>query len=349
MGQVKRMTFAAFMARALYDPTTGYYARYGPGRDYRTAPQTSPAFGHLIGAALAHMWRALGEPARFVAVEPGAGDGRLAAGAVAYLRARAPAAARAIRYVALDRRPAACPGFVVGDAGALPVAPVEGCVLSNELFDALPVHRLVGRRDGLTELWVEQRAGGPAFVEAPLSDPSLAALLPPLRPGQVADVAPAADAIYAELCGAVARGFVLTIDYGGEGDELYGPHRMAGTLVAYRRHRVVDDPLAMPGEQDLTAHVDFGRLRAVGERHGLRTLAYTSQRRFLLGLGLREWVGRLDPARLSTADLFNARLGAEELVRRDGLGKLRVLLQARGLADVPAALLARNEEDRDRQ
>jgi SAM-dependent MidA family methyltransferase len=343
------MTFAAFMAQALYDRTTGYYARQGPGRDYRTAPQTSPAFGHLIGAALAHMWRALGEPARFVAVEPGAGDGRLAAGAVAYLRARAPAVARAIRYLALDRRPAACPGFAVGGAEALPVAPFEGCVLSNELFDALPVHRLIGRPDGLAELWVEQHADGPAFVEAPLSDPSLAALVPPLRPGQVADVAPAADAVYAELCAVVARGFVLTIDYGGEGDELYGAHRMAGTLLAYRRHRAVDDPLAMPGEQDLTAHVDFARLRAVGERHGFRTLAYTTLRRFLLGLGLREWLGRLDPTRLSAADLFNARLGAQELVRRDGLGKQRVLLQARAVDGVPTALLGRDEEDRDRQ
>src|SRR2546423_11752772 len=96
------MTFAEFMATALYDRAGGYYVRYGAGRDYRSAPQTSPAFGHLIGVALARMWEALGRPARFDAIELGAGDGRLAEQTVGYLRAREPAAAAAMRYLAVD-------------------------------------------------------------------------------------------------------------------------------------------------------------------------------------------------------------------------------------------------------
>jgi SAM-dependent MidA family methyltransferase len=318
------------MAVARYDRGGGYYAHYGPGRDYRTAPQTSPAFSHLVGRALAAMWRALGEPGRMLVVEPGAGDGRLARDATSFLRAREGAAARAIAYLGIDRRlVGGDPGVLraVGDAGALPVASFTGCVLSNELFDALPVHRLV---DG-GEMWVVEWDGQLAFEPGPLSDRRLAALAPALRPGQIVDVSLAADDVYAELCRAVLKGFVLTIDYGGEGDELYGRHRLAGTLLAYRRHRAVDDPLAQPGEQDLTAHVDFGRLRRVGEAAGLRTVAYTTQRKLLLGLGLRGWLARLDPSRLSAADLFNARMGAEELVRTDRLGKLRVLLQARGV------------------
>src|SRR5437899_3523659 len=90
------------MATALYDRDGGYYVRYGAGRDYRSAPQTSPAFGHLIGAALARMWAALGRPARFDAVELGAGDGRLADQILGYLRAREPEAGEAVRFVAID-------------------------------------------------------------------------------------------------------------------------------------------------------------------------------------------------------------------------------------------------------
>jgi SAM-dependent MidA family methyltransferase len=327
-----RITFADFMSAALYHPVGGYYTRYGPGRDYRTAPQTSAAFGHLLGWALASMWRALGEPASMPVVEPGAGDGRLASGVTAFLRAREPAAGAATRYLILDRRAAELNGGVlraIGDAGALPVAPFVGCVVSNELFDALPVHRLVAGG----ELWVAVQGGRLRFEEGELSNPMLAALAPTPRPAQVLDVSPAADTVYVELCRSVERGFVLTIDYGGERDELYGGHRMAGTLLAYRNHRAVDDLLDQPGEQDLTAHVDFGRLRAAGEAAGLRTIAYTTQRDFLLRLGLRAWLERLDPARLSPADLFNARLGAEELVRTDRLGKLKVLLQARDAGD----------------
>src|SRR5262245_26080042 len=125
------------MAEALYDPERGYYVRYGAGRDYRSAPQTSPAFGHLIGRALALMWQALGGPARFDVLEPGAGDGRLAEQATAWLAAREPECARAVRYLAIDRagaRPVAGVHRVVADAAALPVGAVVGCVLSNELL-----------------------------------------------------------------------------------------------------------------------------------------------------------------------------------------------------------------------
>ena len=322
-----RITFHDFMAVAV----DAYYAAHRPGRDFQTAPRTSPAFGHLVGQGLARMWRALGSPVRFVAAEVGAGDGRLAADACAYLGAREPEMVAAATYVAIDRRPPpAAGGFrsAGGEAGAVPLRPFVGCVLSNELFDALPVHRLVG---GDGELWVTEHDGRLVAEPGELSSAALAELAPPLRPRQVADVAPTAAAVYRGLCDALSAGFVLTIDYGGMGEELFGPHRMAGTLVAYSGHRAHDDPLAAPGGQDLTAHVDFGRLIAAGEAAGLRTVLYTTQRDFLLGLGLRDWLGRLDPTRLSPADLFNARLAAEELVRGDRLGKLRVLVQAKGV------------------
>jgi SAM-dependent MidA family methyltransferase len=368
-----RLTFAEFMDVALYDPDGGYYVRIGPGRDYRTAPQHSPAFGHLIGRLLATMWRRLGAPSAFVVVELGAGDLALAGDATAYLRAREPSAATATRYLGLDRcvsiagrtpgrpdrvqageestadqpkapasagstglpgRASLGPHRVMADARAPPLRPgFVGCVLANELFDALPVHRLLGRPEGPGELWVVEREGRLAFEAGELSSPALGDLAGGLRPGQLLDLAPAAGAVVGALAGALGRGYLLTVDYGGAADELRAGHRMDGTLVAYHRHRAHERVLDRPGEQDLTAHVDFSALRAAGERSGLRTAAELSLRELLLRLGLEDWLGRLDPARLSPADLFNARARAAELVAPGGLGKLRVLLQTKDAAD----------------
>jgi SAM-dependent MidA family methyltransferase len=334
------MTFAEFMAEALYDPERGYYVRYGAGRDYRSAPQTSPAFGHLIGRALVLVWRALGQPVRFDVLELGAGDGRLAGDVIGWLRVREPACSEALRYLAVDRADALpIPGGrrLVADAGALPVGGITGCVLSNELFDALPVHRLVWDARSWRELWVIDQ-GELYFEVGELSSPDLAPAFQG-RAGQIVEVAPAATVVMREVARVLERGVALTFDYGGRGDELYGAHRMAGTAVAYYGHRASDDLLARPGEQDLTAHVDFDRLVRAGDSAGLRSVAYLSQRDLLLDLGLREWLARLDPARLTPADLFNARAAAAELVDPAGLGKFKVLVQARGVASLPTELI----------
>ena len=331
----RRITFADFMAEALYDPERGYYVRYGAGRDYRSAPQTSPAFGHLIGRALGLIWRALDRPARFDVVELGAGDGRLAAQASGWLRARDRDCAAALRYLAIDRgdaRPVEGAARLCADAAALPLRPVIGCVLSNELFDALPVHRLTWDGRAWRELWVVEDGRSRHFEVGELSDPALAPALD-ARVDQIVEVAPAAERVVAEIGRALARGVALTIDYGGRGQALRGPHRMAGTVVAYHRHRASDDLLARKGEQDLTAHVDFSALRRAGELGGLRTAALTTQGELLARLGLADWLERLDRRRLSAADLFNARARAAELVAPGRLGKLRVLLQTKQAAD----------------
>lgn len=309
------------MTEALYHPERGYYARVGAGRDYRTSPQTSPAFGHLVGRMLSRMWHALEQPHPFIALELGAGDGALSAQTAAYLAAREPDCAAALRYITVDRFGVA---DVVADATALPLGRLTGCVLSNELFDALPVHRLVNRG----EQWVVEREGRLALEAGPLSNPELAPHLP-TRPGQVVDFAPAAEVIIAEIDRALERGYVLTIDYGGTRGELRAPHRMDGTLLAYRGGRVTTDLLERPGEQDLTAHVDFDVLR----RPGLRTVLFETQAAFLRRLGLEDWLARLDSAQLTPADLFNARLSAMALIAPGGLGKLRVLLQAKRAPD----------------
>jgi SAM-dependent MidA family methyltransferase len=205
---------------------------------------------------------------------------------------------------------------------------VEGLVFSYELFDALPVHRLVGLAGGSAgELRVVRDASGAlAWRPGPLSDPALAELLGGhrLEPGQVADLSPGWVPLYRRLASCLGRGLLVTCDYGYERARLLDPRvRRHGTLAAYRSHRVHRDALRDLGEQDLTAHVDFTALREAGEAAGLATVAFTRQARWLTALGLFDALAEAGPA---------ARLRAAALLDPEGMGdQIRVLVQARGL------------------
>jgi SAM-dependent MidA family methyltransferase len=210
-------------------------------------------------------------------------------------------------------------------------------LFSYELFDAQPVHRLVGRADGsVGELLVDLDEGGSfTWVEGELSDPDLVGLLAgsELVPGQIADLAPQWRPLYARLARGLGRGLLVSCDYGFERERLLDRRvRMHGTLACYQRHRVHRDPFRAVGEQDLTAHVDFSALREEGERQGLKTLAFTRQAMWLAASGIFE--------ELEGADV-ETRREARELLDPAGMGvEIRVLIQARevsqeGLFDLP--------------
>jgi SAM-dependent MidA family methyltransferase len=207
---------------------------------------------------------------------------------------------------------------------------LDGLVFSYELFDALPVHRLIARDDGTVgELWVASEGDGFRWATGPLSDPALADLLGedgagPLAPGQVADLAPGWEPLYRTLARTLRRGLLVTCDYGFERPHLLDSRiRRHGTLACYRRQIVHRDALRDLGEQDLTAHVDFTRLREAGESEGLVTVALTRQARWLVACGLFEEL-QAAPAEL--------RLDAMKLLDGEGMGEeIRVLVQAREL------------------
>jgi SAM-dependent MidA family methyltransferase len=135
-----------------------------------------------------------------------------------------------------------------------------------------------------------------------------------------------------EVSAALERGFVLTIDYGELAADLYAPANNRGTMVCYNRHAVREDPYQDIGQQDITCHVDFTTLMGLGDRNGLRTVGYITQRQFLENLGFSSLLDALDTQGLSSARTTLSRIAMTALVDPEDYGDLKVLAQAKGIA-----------------
>ena len=346
------ITFAEFMELALYHPRDGYYSRgpvVGARGDYYTSPAAHPAFGALVAIELRRMWQLLGRPSPFYAIEAGAGSGLLARDVTEYAPRLAGGFADALRYVALDRIP---PPAGSGRsprryqrvlAHGVPLAGIVGCILSNELFDAFPVHRFEVHERSIKEVYVG--AANSDFVErlGEPSSPQLARRLDrlgrDLPDGYRGEITLGIGPWMAAVAGALNRGFVLTVDYGYEEDELYSPARAMGTLQTYYRHTDGASPYRRVGSQDITAHVDFSALDYHGASLGLASLGTVTQARFLQGLGLEGWLQRLRTEDLGQQERDANMMGMRDLVRPDGLGRFRVLVQEKGTGIADPGLL----------
>jgi len=320
--------FAAFMEEALYGEG-GYYRcgalPIGEAGDYVTGSSLSPLFGRATARLLSRLDGVLHHPAELF--EAGFGTGAHLAAARAFFPA--PAARRLRAWDRVSRR---APEGVetVADLDGVAERSLDGLIFSYELFDALPVHRLIGRPGGeLGELWVELDGdGGFAWREGDLSDPALASLLgdPPaaLAPGQVADLSPGWAPLYRRLARRLGRGLLVTCDYGFLRERLLDARiRPHGTLAAYSRQRVHRNPFVLVGEQDLTAHVDFSALVQAGEEEGLATVSLTRQALWLAACGIFEDLAGADP---------ETRQQAMALLDGEGMGEeIRVLVQSRGV------------------
>jgi SAM-dependent MidA family methyltransferase len=135
-----------------------------------------------------------------------------------------------------------------------------------------------------------------------------------------------------QVATALERGFVLTFDYGHEAAELYAPWRREGTLLCFYRHNPSSNPYARIGRQDMTAHVDFTSLVEEGRRHGLEPLGLTTQARFLAALGIGDALSRTPGAELPLEEYYSRRRAVTELLDSAGLGRIRVLVQTKGVS-----------------
>ncbi|MEX2247534.1 MAG: SAM-dependent methyltransferase [Dehalococcoidia bacterium] len=346
------ITFRAFMDAALYHPLYGYYVTHPDAStrsgDYVTSPHVHPVFGALVAKQLCQMWELLGRPAPFDAVEQGAGDGTLARDVLGWARDREPDFASALRYRIVEpiarlrerqRRRLEDAGFA--DAtdwlDALPRG-VSGCILSNELVDAFPVHRVAREGGELREVYVAWRDGGFADENGPVSDDHLRAYFDELDllPGEgcLAEVNLDAVAWIQDVAAALTRGYVLTFDYGYEAADLYAPWRRDGTLLCFYRQSAGSDPYQRIGMQDMTASVDFTTLRRAGERAGLRTLGSTDQAQFLVRLGIGAGL-TATAERNQMEEYFARRDVVMRLIDPAGLGRIRVLLQGKDAPEAP--------------
>jgi SAM-dependent MidA family methyltransferase len=217
----------------------------------------------------------------------------------------------------------------VEDLQSLPPSSVAGLLFSNELPDAFPVHRIEMRDGRAWEVHVGYEHGhlveqlkpvAHAALERHLSDLNLT-----LPNGYRAEVNLQALTWMEQVAGAMDRGVVITIDYGHTAQDLYNADRSDGTLLCYYSQLTSENPYERVGEQDMTSHVDFSSLAAVGETHGLHVTGYTNQLSFLMGLGVEDMVGRLEPE----SPEFRA---AIHLLRPDGMGTtFKVLVQHKGI------------------
>ena len=323
------ISFERYMALALYTPGLGYYSRgdrqFGlmpaSGSDFVTAPEMSPLFGRALARQVAQALQATGTREVW---EFGAGSGALAAQLLGEL------GERITRYTIVDlsgtlrtrqreRIEAAHPALAhkVRWLDALPER-FEGVVVANELLDAMPVTLLHwdGRHWHDRGVALEPgsfAAGAPRlrFADHPTH------LAPPVDQhwpvGAVVELPRIAVAYILTLAERLARGAAFFIDYGFPEHEFYHPQRSAGTLMCHRAHRADPDPLADPGDKDITAHVDFTAIAVAAQDAGMAVLGYTSQARFLMNCGL---VGDLEQAEL------RERAMAQKLVTEHEMGEL---------------------------
>jgi SAM-dependent MidA family methyltransferase len=341
--------FAEFMRECLYHPEHGYYSRLATRRrgDYYTSVDVHPIFGRLIARQLAEMWELLGSPRPFLAVESGAGVGRLAANILDFAARELPAFYAATHYIAVEhsaeRRAehvaalaSHAAGGRVSSSAEIPTNIAAGCVFSNELLDALPTHRVVMKGGRLREIYVGLEGG--RFIEL-LREPSTPAIEQYFQEQGIA----LPEGHHAEACleacrwiedagRAIGRGFVLTIDYGHEAPALYDERHNRGTLLAYRNHQVTENILDAPGEQDLTSHVNFTALELWGRRAGLEKTGLVTQSQFLVALGrANEFADLYEPGQ-SELEKLRARLSLKNLIHPEGLGeKFQVLIQHKGI------------------
>ncbi len=343
------ISFAQFMDLALYHPIHGYYrsAAARPGRrgDFLTAPEAHPIFGRAIARHVDDAWRALGKPDGFTIRELGAGSGALAAGILLGLAADASDLAAVVRYRPVEVEPRrldelrdrlAAEGLadrLEADDGA----PIVGIVVANEVLDALPAHRVVGRGGRVREILVGWTDGGFVDVEDEPSTPLLAQRLAAegiqLADGQLAEICLVVDGWVAGVAAGLERGLVLLIDYGHPAAELYdSTRRPAGTLAAYYAQRVHGDPYGAVGRQDLTAHVDVTAIGRAAIGAGLVHVGATTQGRFLAALGAGELLVALQTGPEASLQAYlEARSALVRMIDPGAMGGFRVMAFGRGL------------------
>ncbi|MBC8080001.1 MAG: SAM-dependent methyltransferase, partial [Gorillibacterium sp.] len=214
-------------------------------------------------------------------------------------------------------------------------------ILAQELLDAFPVHRIRQKDGELLEIFVswDNMRGHFQEVTRPCTHEAVLAYLYresiELQEGQTAEINLHADAWIMKRISQIETGCLLAIDYGDRAEEIYAPHRMDGTLMCYYRHRAHDDPFFLPGQQDLTTHVNFSACIRAGEQAGAEKSILWSQKDFLLEHGVLNLLSsHSDPDPFSPIARKNRAI--RQLLVGDRMGDLfKVLLHCKGIQALP--------------
>lgn len=356
-----KITFEEFVDLALYHEDTGYYnsckPKIGVEGDFYTSPDVHPFMGRVLAVMLYEMWGLL-DRCDFTIVEMGAGKGRMALDILNEINAVYPDFYSKVSYLIIEKSKTfkvEQQDLLVDHAGTVKwadslkdsdgVDKIAGCVLSNELIDAFPFHRVCMVGNELKEIYVACDNGG--FVEEihGLSTPDLLDYVKRLKlelpDGYKTEINLEAMRWIKDVSTFLDRGFIITIDYGHPAYSYYDPARHKGTFLCYHNHTTNENPFERIGEQDITAHVDFTSLAQEGTNCGLELEAFMELWSFFLQYGsevLEQEMNKLQNSDQIKA--FKSSSAIKNLIHPEGMGgKFKVLIQSRNVsaADIVAS------------
>lgn len=352
-----RITFAQYMALALYHQQYGYYSSavsIGSGGDFFTTASLGRDFGELLAVQFEQMWHNLGCPDPFYLVEMGAGNGELAYDILNYFNSGRDLV-KSLKYIIIERSPVLIQAqqqlLQFDDLDLswqtwsdLALDSIEGCFFSNELVDAFPVH-LVEKREDLQEVYLTLEGGKLTEIVDSISTEDIRRyfagfdidlVAEPYPTGYRTEVNLEARNWMEKVAARLKRGYLLTIDYGYTAKKYYSPARSRGTLQCYYQHRRHNNPYANLGYQDLTAHVNFTALQQWGEASELQTIGFTQQGLFLMALGLGDRLNELSSGKYNVLEIFKRRDALHQAIDPMGLGGFGVLFQGKNIEqDLP--------------
>ena len=335
--------FTRYMELALYAPGLGYYTagahKFGAAGDFITAPELSPLFGRTVARQVAEI---MAHSAPHI-LELGAGSGKLAADMLAeleqlgslpdsYAILEISADLRARQQILLrERLP-----HLLDRMHWLDELPEKfsGAIVANEVLDALPVHLVRWRDSAITERGVALAEHGFIWQERAITDTALlqAAQLINVPEDYVSEICLAAHGLINSLAQRLDHGAMLFIDYGFGAREFYHPQRSSGTLMCHYRHHAHDDPLFLPGLQDITAHVNFTDIAERGIDAGLELVGYTNQAFFLINCGITRFLQDTSPENLRDYLPLSAQL--QKLTSPAEMGELfKVIALGKGIKE----------------
>lgn len=345
--------FSRYMNLCLYDPEHGYYSRnaeqFGKAGDFYTSSDVHAVFGRLLARQFDEMWRALGSPGELTLVELGPGRGLFAQDVMDWSEKKFPDFFRALRYVLVESSPALrerisatlSRRLTSGKAELVAILPSElnpaTILFANEFFDALPVEilspqgslRIDAREGHFVETWAPASPQELEFLDRYAVHP---------EPEERLEASLLAHTYMRQLASTINRGFLIAIDYGYTREEqLAGRHR--GTLKAIRQHSVSANPYEAPGEQDITADVNFTALAAA--QPGMHTHKLITQSQFLMGIGeANQFADAFEDCRLPQ-ERAKVALQLKHLVTPAGMGEsFHVLVASKGVEKEKASTLS---------
>ncbi len=364
--------FSRYMELCLYHPELGYYSRnaeqFGKAGDFYTSSDVHAVFGRLLARQFDEIWHVMGSPAQFEILELGPGRGLFAQDVLDWSEKKFPEFFQSLHYALLERSPAlrrrlvetlarflesgrasftptngsenggedtAVEGTtsvvsngVAGKRALVPEVPV--IIFANEFFDALPVEiistqgalRISTQDNRFVETWIPPSAKELEFLDRYSVHP---------EPGERVEVPLVAQRFLSTLVASMRKGILIAIDYGyTRQEQLAGRHR--GTLMAYRGHSATPNPYEAPGEQDLTAHVNFTALVAAAEESGMQALPLLTQSQFLMGIGENNQFADVFEDCRVPQERAKVALQLKHLVTPAGMGEsFQVLVAAKGV------------------